>query len=1183
MIEIGERVTGVLTRPGAAESCKGQSTAILETDDDERLAVVFPSDSGLPKLEHLGIQCTLEGTKTPRTSQLCSETSASVLEVSAAHLSESSLSLDLSQENNEDSARSVDGELVKMSSVQMFQRGQPTVLLSLSRIAGPKDRSDNNVDGGSTGHSESRLITVLLQGEATGYRPFLHLGERYRFLGVKRIRLRHKCYSEREITPYVSSASTRIETLKYRWCGQLVDYVPDVQLATMAVALPGDEPPVGLRIMPAGVVTGSDTPHTDLSTYLSPSPADLYAVTHQPMAIECCVEEMRGPWAVAVTATCGGGVRPWPLPVTLLMSSRKDSAIAACLRPGACLQCSHVFPVYTWGLLTGFYLGASSHIQVLRFSRSRKGSKRGSTDASKRQRVQIQEHDDSIINAHISGEEYINKCAMYQSWVQLTHWILNTSCIDQSRWPQRRLAVSEALWHIRSAVPAQLEFGRPPASTAWIEFSDDQYACLNNVRGGNDADWLGVRLPEVLSARDLRWSEDELGTYMDSRQHVHGEAAGTGGSGPASRHLLSPRDLCILRRRRWGIGICSGRGVHEPGGAPRLADRTFVVGELRPMSRFGREGGNDKDEGQVWVCRLCDAHGYVSVRVLDGMPVAFSQAALVVIADPWVAVKETSDKKYGAVETILVVESTQIKVLQLDGTQGDGQDAGVSVVVPHEKRSRPDEDGMVTMSSGDTQTCTNALTRRKHIRDVLLTHSAGTTVEASIIGVVVYLKYDEKRPVMYLRDMCFPDFIACYCDADLPAVADAVVGAVLTLSCVRLAQASSGRLYLTALAPHTSVAITDCVSLADMSCLLSRARTRPDALYPVLHKHGHADPTRISKGQRPAVISLATLRAHTAKSHGAAHVAWSVRGHCVHINHIEVRLRCAACNCSLEHRFEALHKTRFLCLNPDCELTSTLLGQDRPRAQAVVAWEAQAKFDDGSGEVLMYLHDDDFFSAVSPCRPQTYGVDYTDHTRRNAANAYAAQRFEMPAVHKGGRSDQLLDGAQAALGKIQKLKVYLECAARSLGRVSVPVEHQGSRGDGFDFPDPAYVPVMDKDRVVDNCRRVVALALGKARHRQVCISAVVRVVRKDMEKWRDRATRQINVQQTYAETFLLEGRKPLLCNKPSDMEIHDTLKHIIDPAAMAPTNAEILLRKVGQIFRSQARIPAMERLELKTT
>ena len=76
---------------------------------------------------------------------------------------------------------------------------------------------------------------------------------------------------------------------------------------------------------------------------------------------------------------------------------------------------------------------------------------------------------------------------------------------------------------------------------------------------------------------------------------------------------------------------------------------------------------------------------------------------------------------------------------------------------------------------------------------------------------------------------------------------------------------------------------------------------------------------------------------------------------------------------------------------------------------------------------------------------------------------------------------------------------------------------------------------------------------------------------------------QINVQQTYAETFLLEGRKPLLCNKPSDMEIHDTLKHIIDPAAMAPTNAEILLRKVGQIFRSQARIPAMERLELKTT
>jgi hypothetical protein len=139
------------------------------------------------------------------------------------------------------------------------------------------------------------------------------------------------------------------------------------------------------------------------------------------------------------------------------------------------------------------------------------------------------------------------------------------------------------------------------------------------------------------------------------------------------------------------------------------------------------------------------------------------------------------------------------------------------------------------------------------------------------------------------------------------------------------------------------------------------------------------------------------------------------------------------------------------------------------------------------------------------------------------------------------------------MDRLGKLRDYLETAARRVqdGKVCIKVEHQGIRGttgtaegEVVSFPDKAMISLMENDGIIkDHCRIAVSLALGKARHRQVRLSAVVRIKGSskfspsgEQETGRGGTTRKISVQQV-TESAWYHQTHPLPTRAPPQMKL----------------------------------------------
>ena len=1010
-----------------------------------------------------------------------------------------------------------DGELLKISAVQKFVKGQPTVFLSLRNLCPVQDAAaGTGADADADGHRAP--VTILLRGESTRFRPFLHVGEHYRISYLTWRLCKDRNDSLQAIPMYEAKEACTFKTLKFLWRGGLVSEIPAEDLAHVISQAPDLSAPV-LTVVGA-----------QLSSYVSPGPGKAYYLAKLPVTIDCRVNRVLGPCAVGLVGRGG---------LTLYMKLKRDGGLKLCLRSGARLRCTHVFPVYLWGLLKGFYVCTQSHVSVLSFS----------TVACP-----------LVVPKTVSSTD---KCVLYQAWEMEMRRKLEAACVDTRVWSSA--LVPATLQAVASAVPQEL-FALPH-SNSQKEFTDDVHVALYCVRAGVDADWLGVHLPELLSPGDLHWTGDELGAYAGRGCKLPSAS----GMGSDCSCMFSVQDLCRMRRQLQVPAM--------PLPPMELSPRTiFLAGAMCPIMPFyGRPD-------VAWLFRLQGTMrskpnslgNVVEVRIVDGMTEKQlglvrggpTREAMVVIANPWYLV--CGDKP------VVLTQSSDVTVVLCgsgtgscpngSGTNSQGSLVDVNADVGSDSDALVGKGGEGKRKRTDDVAAAAAVVvagvpAPPTVRELLQMTSDAMV---SLRGVVIHIDRTKTKPVVYVRGLAGTEFLACYCDPEMRIVKEVLtVGCIVTLERVHVARGKSGRLYASARkCLKSALHISGHASLADMHVLMTSAHKRPDNLAPPMAPLC-ADPVSIAMGGPPPTISLAGLQAQL--GNGAANVAWTVTGHCVHVNLVEVTHQCSACTYTVK-KYE--HNTSlnplFQCINANCQLHGT----PRSVADTKMCWETQVKFDDGTGEVILYLHNEDFFRAVTPRHNETFRFRELLTKRDKSSYCYGASLYDTtPHVsHVVGAAAPTSAATAKVIDRLDKLRDYLETAARSVrdGKVCIKVEHQGIRGATgtaergvVSFPDKAMISAMENDGVIEgHCRIAVSLALGKARHRQVRLSAVVRIKGRgkfspwgEQESERGGSTRKIAVQQV-TESAWYHQTHPLPTRAPPQMKLRALSTQDLSPVDM---------------------------------
>ena len=1016
----------VLEPPTPTQSAKGLSCIF---DGNRAFIIPYNAAYPLPKVEHRNCVCMVEGFVTSMKKQSGKENRADTVEVfGVTALSfpggDGALTTYKGSHKMEDGY--VSGELRRMSPIQVFERGNPTVFLSLRM--------------GAANGTPGKTITVLLQGEATSWRPFLHIGEHYSISGLKERRLRDRNAPDAVLHAFAGSSVT-FKTLKFLWNHELVDSISHEELAKVRCSFSLDQKACLPRAGP-----GSDLGRSEVMSNFSPSPEAVLRLSQIAVDIDVTVATVCNSMVVVVMVEGANAAESRTL--SLFAPCWRDVALSSSIRTGAKLRAFSVYPVFLWGVLRGFYVCAQSHLRLIHFSdRNSPGQ--------------------LSVGCPVPRLRYTknDKCVMYQAWEHIT-----VTEIHQGLgllFPADAKAVFSLVERILQCATDQSML--VSYTTTQKEFVEDAHISLMCVRAGYDTDYLGMLLPACITAKfieELTWQR--LQTFLDS-----GNKASPSHGGFSERHVWSHGDLCRLA---------------VPSVSPMFAPVTlYLVGVLVPCNP--RHGETDR----CYHFLLKSHRACIDVYVPEGISKnairdhksvakrSSSDGALVALKFPTLVVMANSA---GSItRRYILVEASGVT-----GSEGSMASSEQGAFTGSVKRRREEGSESDTLRSD----CLG-------IRSALMLGSE--MIHSHLIGVVVYMSPAEESNTsgvgkvgIDIRDVLHVDFVRCYCDANLVDDRSVIVGAVVTIVNGKLAWGHSGRPYLVASnALRSSVRVARYPDMTDVQALTSLGLQRPDMLHPPL-KSLLSDPSSIAEGARPpsvtvSDISCAETRVAATAETGARSVAWSVRGHCVHINVVEVTVRCVKCGYPAEKVLSTGILSQFVCPNKNCVMFERghLLGESKR-----VSWEVQAKFDDGTGEAIVYLHDDDFFAAVAPSRPETSGCQQALARRDGTAYEYASRRFETMMNTKSRGSGE--DCTSRWLQDFQRLREYLEKAALlCLGKVECFVQHKQD-AEAWEFPDLSLVALLDRDALVENCRKAVSLILGKARHRQVHLSMVVRIV-----------------------------------------------------------------------------------------